>query len=107
MIVELEKFAVNANITFSTNEDVKKSKTKCMIFSSTRSLRSPKCMILNKRKLPWVESFNYLGTLITNEDEILNNDMKQKQSTYIANTYQLLQEFRWMGSRILNNIMKV
>ena len=107
MVTSLESFAVNANITFSTNIDTMKSKTKCMFVSADAKQRHLVPIILNERELPWTDTYKYLGTTISNKDDRLSSDINIKRGTFISNTYQLVQEFRWAGSFVLTRILRI
>ena len=61
-------YASEHNLTFSTNEDPKKSKTKCMAFLHKQ--RYLKEITLCGKKLPSVEYVKHLGnTLVNNVDD--------------------------------------
>ena len=55
-------------------------------------------MILNEKPLPWLSKYKYLGTIITNDDDILGRDRKAKRATYISNTYQLIH---WVSGSVI------
>ena len=70
MIETCSKYANKHNLTFSTHDDPKRSKTKCMVFQKKdRLLRN---LQLNGRDLPWVKSVKHLGSTITNEFGCIN-----------------------------------
>ena len=102
----LEKFADTANFRFSTNPIVSKSKKKCIAFCR----EGKQCHLvttnitLNGAKLPWVQKYKYLGSIVTNKDDCLEADMICKRGTFISNTHKLIQEFRWVGVRNLHII---
>jgi len=54
MVNNCEIFACSHNLTFSTHQDPKKCKTKCMAF--LKKARNLKNILLNGRELPWVNS---------------------------------------------------
>ena len=85
-------YAKEHNLTFSTNEDPSKSKTKCMVFQKKkRVLRKLK---LDKKDLPWVNSVKHLGSTITNNIEcMMDQDLVEKRAMYISRNNELLQEF--------------
>ena len=52
-----ESFAAQNNLTFSTNSDPAKSKSKCIIFCKSPAQRvNVPCIMLNGKPLPWVEA---------------------------------------------------
>ena len=107
MLETTEKYATEFNIQFSTNSIIAKSKTKGMIFGMQRGDSVPANSILNGKKSPWVDQIKYLGTLVTNDYEILEKDINTKRARYISNANNLLQEFSWAHPSIkcrINNI---
>jgi len=58
-----EKYAEEHNISFSTNPDPSKSKSKCIYFTCGRD-RKPVEVVLNHQKLPWVSQVDHLGHII-------------------------------------------
>ena len=106
MIDTCSNYASRHNLKFSTNENVQKSKTKCMAFlRKKKDLRNLK---LDKKELPWVNSVIHLGTIITNEiDNLTSQDLKQKRAMYIAKNNELNQEFFFAHHRtkiLINNV---
>ena len=79
-------YASEHNLTFSTNEDPKKSKTK----SKKRYLKE---LTLCGKKLPWVEYVKHLGNTIVNNVDDMSQDTAEKRAQYIARNNELLQEF--------------
>ena len=92
MINTCAKYATKHNLTFSTHDDPKKSKTKCMVFQKKeRVLRKLK---LNGKDLPWVRSVKHLGSTITNEyDCRMSHDLMEKRARYVSRNNELVQEF--------------
>ena len=91
MITNCGIFAKDLNLTFSTHEDPRKSKTKCMAFlSKERSLKSIK---LDRKTLPWVKAAKHLGNRVTNESISLRNDLMEKRAVFINRVNELSQEF--------------
>ena len=93
MIKICEGYAKLHNLSFSTNENPSKSKTKCMAFlRERRTLRNLK---LNEKSLPWVDSLKHLGTTLTSSGGscALDQDLLEKRAMYIAKNNELGQEF--------------
>ena len=90
MIHTCSTYAKNHNLSFSTHDNPRKSKTKCMAFLKKK--RDLKKLALDDKELPWVNSVKHLGTTLTN---ILNmgQDLLQKRAQYIAKNNELTQEF--------------
>ena len=76
---------------FSTNTDIKKSKTKCLSF-----LRTPRIipnMKLNGKDLPWVQSGVHLGNTLENRINGMKKDTRIKRAQYIQKNIEIDQEF--------------
>ena len=97
-------YAKKHNITFSTNVIVSKSKTKSMIFSSEKKKEIPCNKILDGKPLTWVKEYKYLGTMLSNDIEMLEFDISVKREKFIENANALVQEFRWAHPAILAKI---
>ena len=107
MLEVTENYASVYNIQFSTNTIIAKSKTKGMIFGMQKGETMPENLILNGKKLPWVDDIKYLGTVVTNDHEVLEKDINMKRARYITNANTLVQEFSWAHPSIkcrINNI---
>ena len=93
MVHECENFAKQRNLTFSTNIDPKKCKTKCIIFSKKASERKNIVpIILNGQPLNWVPTIKYLGSTLQ-EDNSMEIDCERKRCTFIGKVHSLAQEF--------------
>ena len=108
MMKTCETFAKEHNLQFSTNEDPKKSKTKCVAFlKNPRKLKSIK---LNGNNLPWIDfpdTVKHLGSTIDNSHNGLSADVMQKRAKFIQCNNELLQEFHFANPETkchLNNI---
>jgi len=56
MLDTCSQYAESHKLAFSTHENPKKSKTKCLAFQ--RKKKDNKNMVLNEKELPWVNSEN-------------------------------------------------
>ena len=94
MITNCGKLTKELNLTFSTHDDPKKSKTKCMAFlEKERDLLNIR---LNGKELPWVKSAKHLGCKITTEEGgHLKSDLMEKRAVYINKVNELTQEFHY------------
>ena len=92
MVDTCSAYGKQYHLTFSTNENPTKSKTKCMAFlKSERSLRN---VTLNGKELPWISSIKHLGTTITNNFRCkMGQDTGEKRAAYIVKNNELNQEF--------------
>ena len=66
MIDICSDYAGKHNLSFSTNENPNKSKTKCIAFLKQKELPARK-MFLEQKSLPWVTSIKHLGVTINDE----------------------------------------
>ena len=65
MVDMCHKFAKDRNLKFSTNQDPKKSKTKCIVFTKKlRDRQNVAPVLLNGDPLPWVEEVKHLGNVL-------------------------------------------
>ena len=94
------------NLTFSTNENPQKSKTKCVAFQKKK--RDVRNLHLNNKTLPWVTSVKHLGTTLTNMDGCrMDQDMLEKRAMYIAKNNEINQEFHYAHPKTkiwINNV---
>ena len=91
MIQNCEEHTRSLNITFSTHENPKKCKTKCMAFlDKEREMRN---ITLDGKDLPWVTSAKHLGCRMTNTSGALTKDIMEKRAIFINRVNELNQEF--------------
>ena len=81
-MISCEHHAKELNISFSTNENPKKCKTKCM--SILKKDRDMKNITLGGKQLPWVTSFKHLGCKLTNAAGALTNDLMEIRAVFIG-----------------------
>ena len=97
-----EQYATEHNLSFSTNENINKCKTKCMGFTTKeRDLRS---MILCGNSLPWVKSTRHLGNKIEDKIDVTRQDMREKRSQFIQKNNEICKEFSFADSTTQNKI---
>ena len=107
MITKCEKWAISHNMVFSTNEDVKKSKTKCIIFSKKKSDRlNISKLILNDVPLPFVENCKHLGMNISC-DNSFDVDCDMKRGKFIGKVHSLNQELYFASPDIMFKLLNV
>ena len=106
MIHTCFEYATKHNLIFSTNDDPKKSKTKCIAF--LRKERKLRILRLGDKSLPWVSSIKHLGSTITNNlDCMMDQDMLEKRAIYCAKNNELVQEFHFAHHKTkvwINNV---
>ena len=101
-----EQYAKEHNLSFSTNENINKCKTKCMAF--TKKERDLRSMMLCGNSLPWVKSMRHLGNKIEDKIDGTRQDMREKRSQFIQKNNEICQEFYFADSTTkirLNNML--
>ena len=108
MMETCEKFAKDHNLQYSTNENPKKSKTKCVAF--LKKQRNLKPIKLNGKDLPWIDSPDsviHLGNTFESNLNGMSSDILKKRAIFIQRTNEILQEFHFASPETkfhLNNI---
>ena len=93
MLNKAQEYVREHSISFSTDPEPKKSKTKGIIFTRKPLKFSPEPLTLNGNPLPWIEDAKYLGNTITSIPDGFSKDAKQKRARYIEKNCELMQEF--------------
>ena len=79
MLTTCERFATSRNLTFSTNVDIKKSKTKCVIFSRRKvNTENIVPIYLNNTPLLYVDKLLHLGNMIQSDNSMKNDNQASK-----------------------------
>jgi len=92
MVNICEKFSVDYKLKFSTNIDIRKSKTKCIIFSKTViNDENVSPIILNGMPLPYVNEVKHLGNILQS-DNSMSKDSSMKRACFISKVHSLNQE---------------
>ena len=94
MLSTCEQYADEHNLQFSINICPNKSKTKCIAFRRKKN-QELKHMQLCGNALPWVNKIKHLGSVITNETNVMKDDTMQKRAEYINRNNELCQEFHF------------
>ena len=94
MINICELYAKEYNLTFSTNDNTNKCKTKCMAF--LKKGRNLKTRTLGRHCLPMVNSVQHLGNIIENKLDHMRQDMHEKRARFIQKNNELCQEFSFV-----------
>ena len=91
MVSLCQKHAEDNNLMFSTDPDMKKSKTMCIAFNdNSKDLLST--VKLNGDNLPWVKKAKHIGNFLQ-EDGTTGLDLRVKKGIFIQNAMELSQEF--------------
>ena len=107
MVKECQDFAKQNNLTFSTDADPSKSKTKCIIFNKKSiDTNRVKNITLDGKTLPWVKSLKHLGMTLE-EDNSMSMDIAQKRGMFIGKIKSLQQEFCGTNSEVKMRIFQI
>ena len=107
MVNLCQDFAAKKNLTFSTNADPGKSKTKCLVFSKKpRDRAGIPPVQLDFSALPWVSQVKHLGNLLQ-VDNTMKLDIGNKRGKFIGKVTSILQEFHYVDPEILTKIMNI
>ena len=91
MLKVCEQYAAEHNLKFSTNENPVKCKTKCIAFQKQDHPR--RSVELCGVPLPWVDGGLHLGNNLSNQTNIMGQDIKIKRAQFINKNNELNQEF--------------
>ena len=93
MVKVCENYVDIHNLTFSTDKDPIKCKTKCLAF--LKSERQLKNIILCGNPLPWVSGSKHLGNHLENKLNGMKKDIRTKRAAYIDKNIEIIQEFHY------------
>ena len=105
MLNTCQEYAATHNLTFSTDLNPDKCKTKLMTFLKTP--RDLPCLKLCGTKLPWVNKVKHLGNTISSTLDGNQLDMRVKTARYVDKHNTISQEFYFVHPKskiMLNNI---
>ena len=95
MLDVVENFATKYNITFSTDPEPAKSKSKCIHMIGRRhALAKPPPLRLCGRALPWVASATHLGHEL-HESGTMDHDAVVKRAKFIDDSVEVRTMFSW------------
>ena len=106
MVNSCEQYAKRKLLTFSTNRDIAKSKTKCLIFTkSVIDINNICPIILNGVPLPLSE-VKHLGNILQTNNS-MNKDCDVKRAKFISMIHSLNQEFHFVHSYLVVQLYKI
>ena len=103
LINECSVYFREHGITISTHPDIKKTKTKILVFG-VKSPPSP--LYLNNKQLPIVDSWIHLGHVI-NTDESSHHDLEEKRRAIVGRVHSLLQELGPQDPSVFFKLMRI
>ena len=88
-------YAGRYNISFSTDPDPRKSKSKCIfVVGKRRGLSKPSPLTLCGDQLPWVKSAVHLGHEL-HESGLIDHDAIVKRAQFIDKSVEVRNMFEW------------
>ena len=105
MIDTCVQYGKQHGLTFSTDSNPKKCKTKCIAFLNKK--RTLKSMELDGKELPWVNTSDHLGNRISNDSKGMRRDVMEKRAPYVSKNNELRQELHYAHPKSIvkvNNI---
>ena len=95
MLFELEVFAEESNIMFSTDPSPAKSKTKCIYVTGNKmNLAKPAPLMLCGRELPYVKQADHLGNMLTEQGD-MEHDAAIKRAKFIQSSVEIREVFKF------------
>ena len=104
MVNTCQKFFADHGIQISTNPDIRKTKTKIIVFGVDATECLPVC--LGSRPLPFVDQWEHLGVLISS-DESLSHDLNIKKGALIGKVHNLRQELGSQDPSVFIKLVKI
>ena len=107
MLNTVKDFADIYNISFSTDPQPKKSKSKCIFMvGRRRGLSKPVPLMLGEHQLPWVDSAIHLGHTL-HESGTMDQDAVVKRAEFIDKSVEVRTMFRWAAPIEVLTALKV
>ena len=107
MVKVCEQFAYDLKLKFSTNVDVIKCKTKCIVFSKTTvNYNEYASIYLNGLPLPFVKEIKHLGSVFQCDNSFIK-DCDIKRAKFISKIHSLNQEFHFSDPEMVVKLYKI
>ena len=107
MLMELEHFAAESNIEFSTDPVPFKSKSKCLFMvGSKQNLAKPEPLSLCGRVLPWVDKADHLGNILTSKGD-MEHDAAVKRAKFVNSSSEVKELFKFAAPAELVKALKI
>ena len=95
MLLEMESFAQEFNITFSTDPSPAKSKSKCIYVTGRKqNVSKPAPLVLCGNELPYVEQADHLGHTITQHGD-MEQDANVKRAQFLQRAAEIKSFFKF------------
>ena len=107
MLFELEAFAEESNIMFSTDPSPSKSKTKCIyVVGNKKNMSKPAPLILCGRELPYVQQADHLGNMLTEQGN-MDHDAEIKRARFIQSSVEIREVFKFAAPQEIVKSLKI
>ena len=107
MLFEIEKFAEESNIVFSTDPIPSKSKTKCLyVVGNKKRMSKPAPLRLCGRELPFVKQVEHLGNTLT-EEGTMDQDTTVKRARFIQSSCEIREVFKFAAPQEILKCLKI
>ena len=102
-----QQYVHEHKISFSTDPESKKRKTKEIIFSKKSLTYDRAQLSLNWDKLPWITRAMHIGNTIINNMDRLTKDCMENRARYIERNCELNQEFNYAHPEVNCQINRI
>ena len=108
MLEVCEQYALEHNLTFSTDADPRKSKSKTIFMTGTRMKyhKKPAALKLYGKDLPWVPSATHLGHEL-HQDANMSHDCKVKRAKFIDTSTTIRETFSFADPQQIFNAVQI
>ena len=95
MITICEKYGETHNLSFSLDDDVRKSKSKCILFCGrAQNVKYPMPLKLYGKNLPWVLNADHLGHTLS-QTVSMDRDCDRARATFISKSVDIRDQFKF------------
>ena len=107
MLQVCDDYAVKYNISFSTDPNPSKSKSKCIFMvGNKKNMLKPAPLLLAGRELPWVHTATHLGHEL-HESGNMEHDAKIKRAEFIDKSVEVRQTFKFASPAEILRALKI
>ena len=107
MLFEMETFAQESNITFSTHNLPSKSKSKCIyVVGKKTNLSKPAPLVLCGQELSFVAQADHLGNTLSEQGD-MEKDTAVKRARFIQSSVETKELFKWAAPAAILKATKV
>ena len=113
MLKICEEFSESHSMVFSTDPVPSKSKTKCLFFSTSRSVDNIANVKLNGNDLPWVSTAKHLGNHLSSKLNLstlspeTKTDLLCKRAILFDRVHQVQQQFGYYDPQLVLRLLSI